>query len=75
MGHGNTSLRSEVSGTVWQVLVEPGQSVGKDDVVLILEAMKMEIPVLSPCSGTIAELAVVQGDSVTESQLVAIISA
>lgn len=70
----NTSLKSEIAGTVWKVLVEAGQPVGQDEVLMILEAMKMEIPVLSPCEGTLSELRVGQGDQVAEGQLVAVIT-
>jgi len=48
--------------------------VRKDDVPIILEAMKMEIPVHSPGEGTIAKLTIGQGDLVAESQVLAVIS-
>lgn len=70
----NFSIKSEISGTVWQILVEAGQAVRKDDVLMILEAMKMEIPVHSPCDGTVARFMVGQGDLVAESQVLAVIS-
>jgi urea carboxylase len=69
----NTAIKSEISGTIWKILVEQGQLVRKDDPLMILEAMKMEIPLHSPCDGTLAELRVGQGDLVVEGQLVAIV--
>ena len=70
----NTLIKAEISGVVWKVLVDRGQHVAKDEAVMILEAMKMEIPVQSPRQGRISELRVGQGDQVAEGQLVAILS-
>ena len=49
-------VESEVTGNVWKILVEEGSKVTSGDVVMILESMKMEIPVEAPADGTIAEL-------------------
>jgi urea carboxylase len=70
----NTAIKSEISGTVWKILVEPGQPVRKDDPLMIVEAMKMEVPLHSPCDGTLAELRIGQGEPVAEGQLVAVIA-
>ncbi|MCH2335972.1 MAG: acetyl-CoA carboxylase biotin carboxyl carrier protein subunit [Pseudomonadales bacterium] len=51
-------VESEVTGTVWKVEVGVGDSVTEGDVLLILESMKMEIPVESPQTGTVIELLV-----------------
>ena len=66
-------VESEVTGNVWKVLLEPGASVAEGDVIMILESMKMEIPVESPVDGTLAELRVVPEDQVEEDQVVAVI--
>lgn len=49
-------LKASMSGTVWKVLVEPGQHVEDGEEVLILESMKMEIPHESPCGGVVREI-------------------
>ena len=66
-------IESEVTGNVWKVLMEPGVSVNKGDVTMILESMKMEIPVEAPVSGTLAELCVAPEDQVEEDQVLAIV--
>ncbi|MBF0528208.1 MAG: acetyl-CoA carboxylase biotin carboxyl carrier protein subunit [Deltaproteobacteria bacterium] len=57
-------ILAPMSGKVWKVLVEVGASVGEDDEVAVLEAMKMEIPVVSPEDGTIKSIRVKEGDAV-----------
>ena len=66
-------VESEVSGNVWKVEVEAGARVEEGDVLLILESMKMEIPVEAPQAGTVAELRVAVEDSVSEDQVVAVL--
>ena len=66
-------IESEVTGNVWKVEVEAGTSVGAGDVLMILESMKMEIPVEAPEAGTVAELRVAVEDSVEEDQVIAVI--
>jgi acetyl-CoA carboxylase biotin carboxyl carrier protein len=66
-------VRAEITANVWQVRVEVGQSVEVGDELVILESMKMEIPVIAPLAGTIAELAVAPEDQVTEGDLIAVI--
>jgi len=66
-------VESEVTGNVWKILVEEGSKVTSGDVVMILESMKMEIPVEAPADGTIAELLVQEEDQVEEDQVVAVI--
>ena len=46
-------VKSEISGTVWKLETEPGQKVAAGDTVLVVESMKMEIPVLAETAGTI----------------------
>ena len=64
-------VESEVTGNVWKILLEVGADVAEGDVIMILESMKMEIPVLSPVAGTVTRLAVGEEDMLDEEQLVA----
>ncbi|MBK8766100.1 MAG: biotin/lipoyl-binding protein [Burkholderiaceae bacterium] len=64
---------SEVSGSVWKIEAAIGTEVGADDTILIIESMKMEIPVSSPRAGRVVELKVAEGEPVKEGQVVAII--
>ena len=68
-------VESEVTGNVWKVLLEPGAAVSEGDVIMILESMKMEIPVESPVSGTLAEVCVEPEQQVEEDQLLAVVEA
>ena len=68
-------VESEVTGSVWKVLLEAGAAVSEGDVIMILESMKMEIPVESPVSGVLAELCVAPEDQVEEDQVLAIVEA
>jgi acetyl-CoA carboxylase biotin carboxyl carrier protein len=63
-------IKSEVTGTVWKVEVKTGQSVLADDVLIIVESMKMEIPIVAERDGQVAEVFVLEGDSVAEDQVV-----
>lgn len=62
-------VKSQISGTVWQVLVEVGQDVTEEEDLIILESMKMEIPVVAPKDGKIAEILVEPSQPVQEGQV------
>ena len=62
-------IKCPISGTVWQVLVEVGQEVGEEEDLIILESMKMEIPVAAPEDGTVAEILVAPNQPVQEGQV------
>jgi biotin carboxyl carrier protein len=64
-------IHAEMVANVWKVLVAQGDSVEDGDTLVILESMKMEIPVVSEATGTIVELAVAEGDVVQEGDLIA----
>lgn len=64
---------SEVTGSVWKVEVQQGEKVEPEALLVIVESMKMEIPVTSPCAGTVIELLVKEGAAVAEGQHVATI--
>lgn len=57
---------SEVTGSVWKILVKEGQVVQEDEDLMILESMKMEIPVSAPEDGVVAAILVKEGASISE---------
>lgn len=67
------AVESEVAGSVWKVEVAVGAAVGRGDVLIILESMKMEIPVESPVEGVIEEILVSPEDQVAEEQVLIIV--
>lgn len=69
------NVKSEIAGNVWKIQTKPGDQVEADGEIMILESMKMEIPVLSPKAGTIREIRVSEGEAIDEGQLVAILDA
>lgn len=69
------NVESEVTGNVWKIEVAEGDIVEEEDVIMILESMKMEIPVEAPCAGKVAKILVSEKDPVKEDQVVAIIEA
>jgi acetyl-CoA carboxylase biotin carboxyl carrier protein len=64
-------IRAEMVANVWKVVAAAGDSVEDGDTLVILESMKMEIPVLAESSGVVAEIAVNEGDVVQEGDLIA----
>jgi acetyl-CoA carboxylase biotin carboxyl carrier protein len=64
-------VRAEMVANVWKVLVSEGDHVDDGDTLVILESMKMEIPVLAEESGTVTKLLVAEGDVVQEDELIA----
>ena len=66
-------VESEVTGNVWKVLKSVGDSVAEGEVIMILESMKMEIPVESPAAGTMSQVLVEPEEQVEEDQVVAVI--
>jgi biotin carboxyl carrier protein len=66
-------IRAEMVANVWRVLVSEGDQVGDGDTLVILESMKMEIPILAETSGVVAKLHVAEGDVVQEDELIAVI--
>ena len=66
-------VKAELVGNVWKIEAQPGQQVEEDDVLLILESMKMEIPVTAPGPGTVKEILVKEQDVVKEGQVLAVI--
>ena len=66
-------VRAEIAANVWQVPAEVGAQVAEGDELVILESMKMEIPVVAPVAGTVTEILVKPEDQVQEGDLVAVI--
>ena len=66
-------VTAEVTGNVWKVQARVGDVLAEEDVIMILESMKMEIPIEAPMAGKLIELLVAEEDSVDEDQVVAII--
>lgn len=66
-------VESEVTGTVWKIETKIGDSVSEGDVLMIIESMKMEIPVLATEDGAIVEFAVEEGEPVSEGQVVVVL--
>lgn len=67
------NVESEVTGNVWKVLLEAGATVAAGDVIIILESMKMEIPVEATVAGTLVEVLVAPEEQVEEDQVLAVI--
>ncbi len=68
-----SNVVSPVVGTVWKIQVAVGDTVAEDDDIMILESMKMEIPVEAETGGVISAIHVAEGDQTTEGQLLATI--
>jgi acetyl-CoA carboxylase biotin carboxyl carrier protein len=68
-----TEVKAELVGNLWKIVVEVGQAVDEDDTLMILESMKMEIPITSPTAGTVTQILVAEGEVVQEGQTVAIV--
>ncbi len=61
-----TTVRSEVNGSVWKILVKVGDKVAQDDPLIYAESMKMEIPVLAPEDGVVSQVFVTEGQTLAE---------
>jgi len=68
-----TEVKAELVGNLWKIVAEVGQAVEEDDTLMILESMKMEIPITTPVSGTVKQILVREGEVVQEGQTVAIV--
>lgn len=67
-------VKSEIAGSVWKILKQPGEAVEEEEPVILLESMKMEIPVMAPRGGTVAEIRVAEGEMVAEGDVVVVIA-
>ena len=66
-------IKSDVTGKVLKIVAQPGQPVAVEETILLLESMKMEIPVTAPARGIVKELLAEEGQEVTEGQELAIV--
>ena len=70
-GAGSVEIHSQTPGNVWKILKNPGDAVAEGDVIMILEAMKMEIDIAAPQAGTVKSINVNVNDTVADGQLLA----
>ena len=68
-----TEIRAEMVANVWKVVAAEGDDLEDGDTLVILESMKMEIPVLAEGGGKLTRLAVAEGDVIQEGDLIAVI--
>jgi len=66
-------VRSEITGTVWQIKVSTGDRVEEGDTLIVVESMKMEIPVITEDGGVVKEILVKPTDPVAENQVVVVL--
>ncbi|MCG8589820.1 MAG: acetyl-CoA carboxylase biotin carboxyl carrier protein subunit [Proteobacteria bacterium] len=66
-------VEAQITGNVWKIEKQVGDTVQEEDVLLIIESMKMEIPVEAPCGGRVAEFRVAEGDSVEEGTVLVVL--
>jgi acetyl-CoA carboxylase biotin carboxyl carrier protein len=66
-------VKAHITGVVFQITTKPGDAVAAGDVVIVLESMKMEIPVEAPRAGTVREIQVAEGQTVQEGDTVAVL--
>ncbi len=70
----NYEVKAEVSGSVWKILTEVGQKIDPGETLMIIESMKMEIPVICEQGGTVQKFLVEESTPVNEGQPVAVLS-
>ncbi len=68
-----SQVEAQIAGNVWKVERQVGDEVEEEDVIMIIESMKMEIPVEAPCDGRISEIRVAEGDAIEEGAILAVI--
>lgn len=66
-------IRAEMVANVWKVVATAGDAVSEGDMLVILESMKMEIPVIAESDGVVTQIAVSEGDVVQEGDLIAVV--
>jgi biotin carboxyl carrier protein len=68
-----TQVEAQIAGSLWKIEKAVGDAVNAADVIMIIESMKMEIPVEAPCAGTLREICVEEGEAVEEGAILALI--
>ena len=74
MQEGEGAISAPMPGTIISVKANKGDQVSKGDVLLVLEAMKMENEIMAPCDGTVADINVDSGSSVNAGDVLVVIS-
>jgi biotin carboxyl carrier protein len=64
-------VKAELAGNMWKIVVKEGQQVGTDETLMILESMKMEIPITAPRAGRVAKIHIKEGQTVQEGEVLA----
>ncbi|HVH64978.1 MAG TPA: biotin/lipoyl-binding carrier protein [Candidatus Acidoferrum sp.] len=64
-------IKAELTGNLWKIVVKEGQQVAVDETLMILESMKMEIPVTAPKAGRVTKIHAAEGQTVQEGQVLA----
>ena len=68
-----TRVEAQITGSIWKLEKQAGDPVEQDEVILIIESMKMEIPVEAPCGGVLREILVAEGQTIEEFDVLAVI--
>ena len=68
-----TQVEAQITGSIWKLEKQVGDPVEQDEVILIIESMKMEIPVEAPCGGVLREIRVAEGQTIEEFDVLAVI--
>jgi acetyl-CoA carboxylase biotin carboxyl carrier protein len=66
-------VKSEIAGSVWKIEVTVGDQVAEEDPLIILESMKMEIPLLAPRAGRVTEILVSEGEAIAEGDVAVVL--
>ena len=66
-------VEAQITGIVWKIEKRVGDEVNEEDVLLVIESMKMEIPVEAPSKGRVSEIHVAEGDSIEEGDIVVVL--
>jgi acetyl-CoA carboxylase biotin carboxyl carrier protein len=67
-------VAAHITGTIWKIVVQVGQKVSAGDTLVILESMKMEMPVDAPQDGTVAEIRCKEAQAVNEGEVLVVLS-
>ncbi|MDY0408241.1 acetyl-CoA carboxylase biotin carboxyl carrier protein subunit [Virgibacillus soli] len=67
-------IKATMAGSVWKILFKEGEQVGANEDVVILESMKMEIPIATEKAGTVKEIKVAEGDFVNEGDVIVVVA-
>ncbi len=66
-------VEAQITGNIWKIETSVGAEVEEEDVLLIIESMKMEIPLEAPCDGRVSEIRVEEGQSIEEGDILVVI--